>query len=793
MITIKSLNELTSTDLVSSNNLSVSLNNMKIGNQQITVIADSLKQCQNLNSLTMDLSLNQIDGSAVIDLVFVLKENSNLTKLNLCLSKNQVCDSGASLIGQHIKDYPNLTDLILNLKQQNQFYLFVFLFKQKKSNNRIGDQGTYYLISNLKQCESLSTLELQLSFNKLGDQGVSQMLPQFKQCQNLQKLKLVLNNNQIKDFSINYLVNELSQCEKLKNLQIFLEQQFFITYFNKTHFFEPKISSNWIGDQLTYKFMQGIKLCQNITHLILTLTYCKIGNEGAKQLASQLKLCLHLSNLVLNLEYNNIQNEGAYYLGMELKQLQSLTHFKLGMSSNEIEEEGAIQLITQLRQCLSLSSLDIYLSHIKISDNSAAIIAQTLKQYPQLISLTLGLAYCSIKQQGAISFATELAQLQHLTALKLGFLCNQIGDLGSVSISNALRSLVKLKILEVNFGNNMMSVSAKLSFYRKLYKLKRLILIQSIKNQNKGDNRMEISWQSLDKLIKNIQKDKNKLVYRQKYDPKYINHLRKTNLQNSRKKAKSKRRVKRLIIGGHRGVGMFEAHNSISSFNKSIGLHQDYVELDTWLTTDSVVVVVHGVDGKIKDKDGNLKLIESFSSEEITSIVINDKNDKIPTLEEIFQLCKNKIKINIELKGTNLTLPEAVVALIKKHSMEDEVYLSAFYHPFYQLSLDAQKKHSINTFIKFGFLFCKEDQFPDLSKIPEGNQLNFSSVLAYNEEAVKFLVQGREKGLTLCAYFGFDILETHSLYKRLIQIGCTSLITNQPHTLKNFRLKYLKY
>ncbi|KAL4462627.1 hypothetical protein ABPG74_000457 [Tetrahymena malaccensis] len=304
---------------------------------------------------------------------------------------------------------------------------------------------------------------------------------------------------------------------------------------------------------------------------------------------------------------------------------------------------------------------------------------------------------------------------------------------------------------------------------------------------------MEISQLSLDKLIKNIQKDKNKLVNRQKYDPKYINHLRKTNLQNSPKKLKSKRRVKRLIIEGHRGVGMFEAHNSISSFNKSISLHQDYVELDTWLTIDGVVVVVHGVDGKIKDKDGNLKLIESFSSEDITSIVINDKNDKIPTLEDIFQLCKDKIKINIELKGTNLNLPDAVVALIKKHNMEDEVYLSAFYHPFYQLSLDAQKKYQIHTFIKFGFLFCKEDQFPDLSKIPEGNQLNFSSVLAYNEEAVKFLVQGREKGFTLCAYFGFDILETDQIYKRLIQIGCTSLITNQPHTLKNFRLKYLKY
>lgn len=57
---------------------------------------------------------------------------------------------------------------------------------------------------------------------------------------------------------------------------------------------------------------------------------------------------------------------------------------------------------------------------------------------------------------------------------------------------------------------------------------------------------------------------------------------------------------KSFIIEGHRGVGMFEAHNSISSFQKAIDMRLDYVELDTWLSIDGIVVVVHGTENKVE-------------------------------------------------------------------------------------------------------------------------------------------------------------------------------------------------
>lgn len=60
------------------------------------------------------------------------------------------------------------------------------------------------------------------------------------------------------------------------------------------------------------------------------------------------------------------------------------------------------------------------------------------------------------------------------------------------------------------------------------------------------------------------------------------------------------KKLKPFIIEGHRGTGLFEAHNSLSSFERAIKMGLDYVELDTWLTADGVVIVIHGVEGKVK-------------------------------------------------------------------------------------------------------------------------------------------------------------------------------------------------
>lgn len=45
---------------------------------------------------------------------------------------------------------------------------------------------------------------------------------------------------------------------------------------------------------------------------------------------------------------------------------------------------------------------------------------------------------------------------------------------------------------------------------------------------------------------------------------------------------------------------------------------------------------------------------------------LNEKNDTIPTLMQVLELCSGKIRVNIELKGENCDLPRKVLEVVKQ-------------------------------------------------------------------------------------------------------------------------------
>ncbi|EGR31423.1 hypothetical protein IMG5_110110 [Ichthyophthirius multifiliis] len=221
-------------------------------------------------------------------------------------------------------------------------------------------------------------------------------------------------------------------------------------------------------------------------------------------------------------------------------------------------------------------------------------------------------------------------------------------------------------------------------------------------------------------------------------------------------------------------------------------MNLDYVELDIWLSKDNKVVVVHGCQGKVLDANGQEKQITEMSVEELKKISLNEKNDLIPTLDEILRLCKNKIKINIEMKGDQKDLPYETLKLVQKYQMLDQVYFSSFFHQFNDLIKEAIIKLNIEQKIKFAYLFSNQQQFPDINNLEEGNQLNFSSLLIYNQKARKLFKQAQNKNVKLCCYFGYDVLENYGVYKDLLDIGVQSIITNQPFTILSFRKNIFK-
>ena len=124
-------------------------------------------------------------------------------------------------------------------------------------------------------------------------------------------------------------------------------------------------------------------------------------------------------------------------------------------------------------------------------------------------------------------------------------------------------------------------------------------------------------------------------------------------------------------IIGHRGARGIEPENTIRSFKKALELGVDYIECDVHLTKDSQIVLMH--DHTVDRTTNGTGLVNSFTYDEIRKLDAG-KGEKIPTLQELLDLAKGKVKLHIELKDENAT--EKTVRLVEKNGMVDQVYLT---------------------------------------------------------------------------------------------------------------------
>lgn len=162
--------------------------------------------------------------------------------------------------------------------------------------------------------------------------------------------------------------------------------------------------------------------------------------------------------------------------------------------------------------------------------------------------------------------------------------------------------------------------------------------------------------------------------------------------------------LSRTMIAAHRGYSAEAPENTISAFEAAIDNFADYVELDVQETRDGTVIVLHdsdlkrvaGVKENVWSVDyGQIKFLDvgSWFSEEFAG-------ETIPTLDEVMEMAKGRLKLNIEIKltGHEKNLEKSVVELIEKHEMEKECVVTSF-------QAEALKKvKSYNEDIKTGYI-----------------------------------------------------------------------------------------
>ena len=131
----------------------------------------------------------------------------------------------------------------------------------------------------------------------------------------------------------------------------------------------------------------------------------------------------------------------------------------------------------------------------------------------------------------------------------------------------------------------------------------------------------------------------------------------------------------RILIIGHRGASSDSPENTLKAFEKAIDFKADYIEFDVQETLDGELVIAHDED--IRRITGHDGIISKMALNDLKMLDFGE-GEKIPTLEELVKLTKNKIKLNCEIKVQGIT--EKVIEILRKWDILDTTIVSSFIH-----------------------------------------------------------------------------------------------------------------
>jgi glycerophosphoryl diester phosphodiesterase len=247
-----------------------------------------------------------------------------------------------------------------------------------------------------------------------------------------------------------------------------------------------------------------------------------------------------------------------------------------------------------------------------------------------------------------------------------------------------------------------------------------------------------------------------------------------------------------FTIIAHRGASAYYPENTLAAFEGAIALGADMVELDVQLSADGEVVVFH--DEKIERcTNGRGKVIEYT----LTTLKKLDagswfdrkfQGTRIPTLQEVLNVCKNKIAVNVEIKTE--AVADTISGGIEEKSLKAVEQANMFGHTVFSSFDPRALTHlrAIDGTVATAVLF-KEKYYGSL--MPSAI-IKLSGADAFNcsrrELDNKWLADLQTNDIPLNVY----TIDEEREMLRFLEMKVNGIFTNKPDVLKRVVAGYRK-
>lgn len=224
-----------------------------------------------------------------------------------------------------------------------------------------------------------------------------------------------------------------------------------------------------------------------------------------------------------------------------------------------------------------------------------------------------------------------------------------------------------------------------------------------------------------------------------------------------------------IIVMAHRGSAGTAPENTLASIKRAIDDNADFVEIDVQETSDGEIVVIHDSD-LMKVGNTNLKIWDA-TYEQLQDIDVGSwfspefSGERVPRLQQVLALCKDKVRVNIELKyyGHDKRLEERVVEIVEAEDMAPQIVVMS-------LKYDAiEKMRKLRPDWTLGLLTAKV--VGNLTKLD-------ADFLAVHTGLVsgRFVRTAHKRNKQVFAWTVNDALQM----SRMISMGVDGLITDEP-------------